>query len=834
MNGLKLAVRTLAKTPFVTGIAILSLALGIGANAAIYSLFDQMLLRSLPVLEPDRLVNLSAPGPKPGSQTCGPAGGCDDVFSYPMFRDLEAASTGLDGLAAHVAFAANLSLDGATTSGGGHLISGSYFSVLGVQPALGRLLGPADDERVGEHYVTVLSYSYWENHLGLDRSILNTTLIVNGQPMTIVGVSAAGFTGTTLGGAPDLFVPITMREAMIPRWEGFASRRSYWAYVFGRLRPGSTIEQASAEINTVYGAIINEVEAPLQDGMSEATMERFRAKQLLVAAGYRGQSSLNSEAETPLKLLFSITGFVLLIACANIANLLLARGASRAQEMAIRGSLGASRRRLLGQLLTESVLLAVMGGIASLIVARWTLTAISATLPPEQAGALLLELSPTMIVFTGLVSLGTGLLFGMYPALHSSRQDLVAMLKAGGGQPSSARAATRFRQTLVTGQIALSMALLVAAGLFIKSLRNVTNVDLGLDMENVTTFEVAPELNGYEPERSQAIFARLEEELAAIPGVTGVSAAMVPVLSGSNWGTDVSVEGWESGPDIDSNARLNAVGPGFFSTLGMPLLAGREFSLADAMGAPKVAVVNEAFTRKFNLNGREAVGKWMSTHGGGSVDLDIQIVGVVQDARYASVKQDVPPLFFTPYKQNDGLGDVTFYVKSALEGSQVLAAIPALVAGIDPNLPVDNLKTLEQQVRENVYLDRLIGTLSAAFATLATLLAAVGLYGVLAYTVAQRTREIGVRMALGARSHDVRAMVMKQVSQMTAIGGIIGIVGAYFIGRFAQSLLFGLDGSDPFVMVGVASLLAIVAFSAGYMPARKASKIDPVQALRYE
>lgn len=402
------------------------------------------------------------------------------------------------------------------------------------------------------------------------------------------------------------------------------------------------------------------------------------------------------------------------------------------------------------------------------------------------------------------------------------------------GQPSSARAATRFRQTLVTGQIPLSMALLVAAGLFIKSLRNVTNVDLGLNMENITTFEVAPELNGYEPERSQAIFARLEEELAAIPGVTGVSAAMVAVLSGSNWGAKVSVEGWESGPDIDSNSRLNNVGPGFFSTLGIPLMAGREFTAADAMGAPRVAVVNEAFTRKFNLNGREAVGKWMSTRGGGSVDLDIQIVGVVQDARYASVKQDVPPLFFTPYKQNAGLGDVTFYVRSALEGSQVLAAIPALVAGIDPNLPVDNLKTLEQQVRENVYLDRLIGTLSAAFVTLATLLAAVGLYGVLAYTVAQRTREIGVRMALGARSHNVRAMVMKQVSQMTAIGGIIGIVGAYFIGRFAQSLLYGLDGSDPFVMVGVASLLAIVAFSAGYMPARKASNIDPVQALRYE
>ena len=442
--------------------------------------------------------------------------------------------------------------------------------------------------------------------------------------------------------------------------------------------------------------------------------------------------------------------------------------------------------------------------------------------------------NPTMVVFTGLVSLGTGLLFGMYPALHSTRQDLVAMLKAGGGQPSSARAATRFRQTLVTGQIALSMALLVAAGLFIKSLRNVTSVDLGLDIESIVSFRVAPELNGYEPERSRALFARLEEELAAIPGVTGVSAAMVPLLTGSSWGTDVGVEGYESGPDIDSNSRLNQLGPGFFATLGVPLMAGREFTAADALGAPEVAVVNEAFTRKFNLNGREAVGKWMSTDGNGSADLDIQIVGVVQDASYSHVKQNVLPVFFTPYRQNEGLGYITFYVRSALEGNRLLGAIPTLMAGIDPNLPVDNLKALEQQVRENVYFDRLIGTLSAAFATLATLLAAVGLYGVLAYTVAQRTREIGVRMALGARGHNVRAMVLKQVSQMTAIGGMIGIVGAYFIGRFAQSLLFGLDGGDPYVMVGVASLIAVVAFGAGYLPARKASRVDPVHALRYE
>jgi predicted permease len=339
-------------------------------------------------------------------------------------------------------------------------------------------------------------------------------------------------------------------------------------------------------------------------------------------------------------------------------------------------------------------------------------------------------------------------------------------------------------------------------------------------------------LNGYEPERTLALFERAEEELAAIPGVTAVSAAMVPVLSGSNWGNDVSVEGFESGPDIDSNARFNAIGAAYFSTLGIPLLAGREFTAADDRAGAAVAVVNEAFTRKFGLGGRAAVGKLMGTGRGG--DLDVQIVGVVQDAKYSEVKQEVPPMYFTPWRQDESLGWITFYVRSGVEPASVLREIPEVMKRLDPNLPLENLKTLEQQVRENVMLDRLISTLSAAFAVLATLLAAVGLYGVLAYTVAQRTREIGLRMALGAASLRVRTMVMKQVARMTLVGGAIGIVGALFLGRAAESLLFELDGNDPLVVVLVAVLLSAVAFGAGYLPASRASKVDPMTALRYE
>jgi predicted permease len=831
MFGIKLAIRTLTKTPFVTAVAVLSLALGIGANAAIFSLFDQMLLRSLPVQEPDRLVNLANPGPKPGSQSCGQAGGCEEVFSYLMFKDLEASSPGFNGIAAHVAFGANLAQDGVTLSGEGMMVSGSYFGVLGVQPVLGRLIGPDDDREFGGHFVAVLSHDYWQESLGSDPSILNKTLVVNGHPMTVVGVAPRGFMGTVLGSDPDVFVPITMRSEMLRGWDRFENRRVYWAYLFGRLAPSTDIEQASTAINTVYSGIIRDVEAELQEGMSDATMERFLAKELVLTPGYRGQSTLHSEVSTPLKLLFAITGLVLIIACANIANLLLARGANRGHEMAIRGSLGASRRHLAGQLITESLLLAVLGGVASLVVAGWTLNAIGALLPPDASEDLALRLNPGVVMFTGLVAVGTGFLFGFYPALHSTRTDLVSMLKANTGQPSGARSAARFRSALVTAQIALSMALLVAAGLFVRSLLNVTRVDLGMQRDNIITFGISPELNGYEPEDTRALFARAEEEFAALPGVTGVSAAMVPILTGNSWGTDVHVQGWESGPDIDSNSRLNQIGPEYFSTLGIPLMSGREFTPADAIEQPKVAIVNEAFTRKFNMPGPDAVGMMMSTSG---EELDMTIVGVVQDAKYNRVKGEVPPIFFTPYRQNERLGFITFYVRTSLPPAEILRAVPTVIAGLDPNLPVEELKTLDAQVKENVMLDRLISTLSAAFAVLATLLAAVGLYGVLAFTVAQRTREIGLRMALGAGQDRVRAMVLKQVSGMTILGGIIGVVVALALGRAAQSLLFGLDGWDLPVVGIVAVLLALVAFGAGYLPARRASKVDPMVALRYE
>jgi len=831
VRNLTFALRSLFRSPIVTLVAVVSLGLGIGANAAIFSLFDQILLRPLPVEEPTRLVNLSAPGPKFGSRSNNNAGRGDAVFSYPMFRDLERVQTVFAGIAAHRSFSVNLAYRGQTLNAEGMLVSGSYFPVLGLRPALGRLIGPDHDTAPGGPPLVVLSHDYWRTRFDASPAVLGDSLVVNGRSMTIIGVTPAGFRGTTLGTEPTVFAPITMSEILLQRITSLSDRRRYWAYLFARLSPGVSIEQARSAINVPYRAILNDVEAPLQKGISDQTMQLFRAKEISIEEGRRGQSSVHREATAPLLLLLGVTGFVLLIACANIANLLLARGASRAAEMAVRLSIGAGRWQLVRQLLLESCLLALFGGAVGLLFSRWTIDAVLSMMPGDAATIVEPGIDPSVLLFAGALTLGTGLLFGLFPALHSTRPDLVSSLKAQAGQPGGARAAARFRTALATFQIALSMALLASSGLFIRSLVNVSRVDLGLKAEDVVTFGVSPELNGYSPAQSMALFERLERELAAVPGVTGVTACLVPLLAGSNWGGDVEVEGFQHGPDTDVNANFNRIGPGYFRTLGITLLAGREFTPLDVTGAPKVAIVNEKFAEKFGL-GRDVVGKRMAE--GGRTELDTEIIGLARNTKYNEVKDPVAPLFFRPYRQEENLGFLTFYVRTALDPESVLAVIPKVVARIDPNLPVEELRTFPQQVRENVFIDRLITVLSAGFALIATLLAAVGLYGVLAYTMAQRTREIGLRMALGAAPGRVRGMVLRQVGVMTAVGGVAGLAAAVGLGVAARALLFEIKGYDPGVLAGAIVALAAVAITAGIVPALRASRIDPIQALRYE
>ena len=833
MHRIKDAVRQLTLRPGLAAVIVLTLALGIGANAAMFSLFHQVLLRPLPVPEAHRLVNLGSPGPKLGSVSCSDMGNCDYVFSYPMLRDLKREQTVFTGIAAHRGFGASIAADGRQAVGGeGMVVNGDYFKVLQLAPALGRLIGPEDEPRVGEGHVVVLSYDYWQNSFGGDSAILGSSLTVNGQLLTVIGVAPEGFSGTSIGQRPQVFVPLTMRWLMEPFFGSDAeTRRSYWAYLFARLKPGVTMRQAEDAINGPYRAIINDVEAPIMDGMSEQTLARFREKTITLEPGARGQSSAPDDARLPLTLLLSVTALVLVIACVNIANLLLTRGAARAGEMAVRASLGATRGQMISQLLTEAGLLGILGGLAGLPVAAATLHIIGVIMPPEAAASVETGLSGAAILFAFGVSLATVVLFGLFPALAATRVSTITVLKEQAGQQSGSRALARFRGGLATAQIAFSMVLLILAGLFTQSLANVARVDLGLRADSVATFSVAPVLNGYAPERSAELFRKIEEKLGALPGVVSVASAMVPVIAGTNYGGNVSVQGFEAAPDADTNAQFNAISPDFFRTLQIPLLSGRDFSDADIAGRPRVVIINETFANKFGL-GADAIGQRMAIGAGG--ELDIEIIGLAKDAKYSEVKADVPPQYFLARYQDAELGFMNFYARTGLDATELLSAMSRVVGEVDPDLPVEGLATLPSVIRDTLFLDRLIGMLSSGFALLATLLAAIGLYGVLSYSVAQRTRELGLRQALGATPQRLRRMVLVQVGWMGLIGGVIGLSLALLLGRAAEAVLFGLSGYEPTVLAAATIVLGAVVLAAGYLPARHASNASPLEALRYE
>jgi predicted permease len=834
MRELALAFRRLVKTPFVTTVAVLSLGLGIGANTAVFSMFNQILLRPLPVAAPEELVNLSSPGNKSGSVSCGNAGDCDAVFSYPMFLDLSREQQPFTGIAAHRLFGANVGYHNETrVEEPGLEVSGNYFSLLGLLPALGRLIAPADTERVGTAPVTVLSYDYWMTRFGHDASVVGQTVVVNGQSLAVIGVAPFGFDGTTRGTRPEIFVPITLRALMEPPFSGFDDRRDYWVYLFARRRPRMTIEGAESGINLPYHALLSQVELPLQTGVSAQARTDFAARRIRLEDGRRGQSYIFKTAATPLTVLQVVAAIVLLIACANVANLLLARAASRAGEMAVRLSIGASRGQLVRQLLVESCLLAAFGGIAGLFVLHWTAGVMAAELPFGRLDPAVAEVGLGALLFASALSMGTGVLFGLFPALHATRPDLAASLKGQAGQPAGARAAARFRGALVITQVALSMGLLTCAGLFTKSLLNVSRVDLGVRIDRVITFGLNPQRIGYTPARAQQLFGDVLVRLAASPGVVSVSAARVPLIANSNSSTGIAVEGYVPAPDERMSVNYNLIAPAYFGTIGTPLLAGRDFTDGDTLAAPKVAIVNEAFARRFHL-GANPVGRRMRRGGGPTSPFDIEIVGLVRDAKYSRVRDPDPPVFFTPYRQNNQIGALSFYAQAAGDPGQLLAAVRPLVASFDSTLPVQRLETMPEQVADNLSSDRVMSVLSASFAGLATALAAIGLYGVLAYTVSQRTREFGLRMALGASPSVVQRLVLRQVAWMTLVGGAIGLGLAIGAGHLARALLFETASHDPVVLTTSAGALAMVGFVAGFAPAVRASRVDPMRALRWE
>jgi len=836
----RLAVRALRQRPLVSAVAVLSLALGIGVNTAIFSVTEGLLLRRLRVPAPERIVNVVSPGLRPGFVSMGDSGGIEAVFSHPLFRELERAEAPGVTLAAHRDFPANIGYEGRTGEGFGLLVSGRYFEAIGLRPALGRLFLP-DDDRSGSTPVAVLAHRYWTTQLGSDPTVLGRTVTVNGEALTVVGVGPEHFAGTTTMDQIDLFVPLALADRVgRSPLVNLSADNGYWLYLFARLDPGVTPARAEEALDVPFSAWLRDVELPLlQTTTSEQARAQFLGRRITLADGSRGRIAGVSDVRAILALLFGVTGFVLAIACVNVANLLLTRATDKSTETAIRLSLGASRARLVRLGLAEAAVLGLLGALGALAVARATLSGLMALIPPIEGTALSFEINTSVLLFSLALGLGTSVLFGLFPAVHGVRAAVAEGLQTRAGHTAGSRSATRVRTTLATGQVALATTLLGVAGLLAASLVGLSRVELGLRPEGVVTFKLSPYLNGYTPERSMALFDRVGEILRGVPGVTSMSVATIPVLSDSVWTDRARVEGVAAAADSQTVVSVSQIDTGYFQTLGIPLLAGRDFTRADGPGSPRVAVVNEAFARRFGL-GSDVLGARVGL-GGEDSPTDIEIVGLVRDAKYATVRDDAPPQILLAHRQTDaGPGPPlsiyarTFYARTTTGTAALAAAIPALVGTLDANLPVAGLRTLEDQVWQNTFQDRLLATLSSSFAGLALLLAAIGLYAVIAYGVAQRLRELGIRIALGAQRGHVRWLVLSRVLRMGLVGGAIGLTLAFAFGRLAQALLFGVGGYEAVVAGAAALVVLIVALGAGILPARRATRVDPVAALRAE
>jgi predicted permease len=831
ISDVKFAVRTLLRSPLFTGIAVLSLALGIGANTAIFTLLDQLMLRLLPVKDPKQLVMIWSSGPHMGNNRGSRAA------SYPMYQEFQKKAGAFTHVFCRYFTPLSISVDNRTERVNAELVSGNFFEALGVGPAAGRVFSPEQDDRTYKgHPVVVLSYHYWVNRFNADAKIIGKKILVNNYPMDVIGVSAAGFSGLDPSRSPHIRVPVQMKPLLTPGWDDLGNRRAQWIQMFARMKPGYSVESARASLQPLFYQVLqDDLGQPQMSKISQYNREQFLKRQVRVVPAATGYSQMRESFSTALIVLMCMVGLVLLIACFNVANLLIARAIARQKEIAVRLAVGASKAQLVRQLLVESIVLSVTGGLIGILLSVWTIRGLLSFLPAD-GSALMLRAEPDtrILVFNLALAVATGLIFGLAPALQSARVDLWNTLKDVVGAVAGSGRSVIFRKALVTAQVALSFLLLAGAGLFVKSLGNLKSTNTGFhDMDNLVTFQVDPALNGYDLPRLRSFYTQLLQNVRSVPGVTSASSAAVPLLHGFEWDSSMSVEGHQAKDGEDMQAFMNSISPGYWKTMGVQLIEGRDFDERDVGERATVVIVNRKFAQHF-FGDKSPIGRHVGFGTGPQSKLDMEIVGMVEDSLYEGPRDGVRRQAFVSSMQGRFPGSAAFYVRTSLPSESMFSTLRQQVANLDRSMPIYEMKTLENQLDETLTTERLIATLSAAFGALATLLAAVGLYGVMAFVVARRTKEIGLRMALGAQQGTVIWLVLKEVLILLVGGLAIGVPAAYLLSRYVSTQLFGVQPADvPTALLAVA-VLGAVALAAGFIPARRASVIDPITALRYE